>query len=148
MCVVGIFNFGIAVGYWFCIYLLRRIYSGFGFLLGHSHPPTYTLSPTHPHSEGVTLTRIASHWNVGRWWVVLVGQRLEILPKKWLDFGDPSKSNNIVPFDFVHNPAWALHTSAATPPPLLFTVASMTNFVGRIVLTYFIDRHKHKLLKH
>ena len=59
--VCSFFNFGIAVGYCFCIYLLRRIYSCFAFLLGHSHPPTYTLSPTHPHSEGVTLTRIASH---------------------------------------------------------------------------------------
>ena len=52
----------------------------------------------------------------------------------------------MLPFDFVQNPVWELHISAATPPSLLFSVGSMTNLVGRNILS-FVDRHKHKLLK-
>ena len=52
----------------------------------------------------------------------------------------------MLPFDFVNNPLWNLHTSAATPP-LLFSVASTTNLVGHNMFTSFVDRHKNKLLK-
>ena len=36
----------------------------------------------------------------------------------------------MLPFDFVRNLVWDLHTAAAMPPPLLFSVASTTNLVG------------------
>ena len=49
----------------------------------------------------------------------------------------------MLPFDLVHNPVWELHTSAATPPSLLFSVASTTNLVGHNVFTSFVDRHKN-----
>ena len=35
----------------------------------------------------------------------------------------------------VHNRVWELHTSAATPPSLLFSVASTTNLVGHVLGT-------------
>ena len=46
-----------------------------------------------------------------------------------------------------HKPAWKLNTSAATPPSLLFSVASTTNLVGLNIFPSFADRHKNKLLK-
>ena len=51
-------------------------------------------------------------------------------------------------FYFVHNPVWELHIWAATPPSLLFSLASMTNLVGHNILNSFVDSHKkHKLRK-
>ena len=49
----------------------------------------------------------------------------------------------MLPFDFVHNPVWELHISAATPPSFLFSVVSMTNLVGHNIFTSFVDRHKN-----
>ena len=42
-----------------------------------------------------------------------------------------------------HKPVRELHTSAATPPALLFSVASTTNLVGHNIFTSFVDRHKY-----
>ena len=42
---------------------------------------------------------------------------------------EKNNNNNMLPFDFVHNPVWELHT-AATTPPFLFCVVSTTNLVG------------------
>ena len=41
-----------------------------------------------------------------------------------------------------HTPVWELHTSAATPPSLLFSVVSTTNLVRHNIFTSFVDRHK------
>ena len=41
----------------------------------------------------------------------------------------------------VHNPVWDLHTSAATPPSSLFSVASMTNLVGHVLGTSISLKH-------
>ena len=49
----------------------------------------------------------------------------------------------MLPYDFVHNPALELHTSAATPPSMLFSVASTTNLVGHNLFTSFVDHHKN-----
>ena len=49
----------------------------------------------------------------------------------------------MLPFGFVHNPAWELQISAATPLSLLFSDTSMTNFVGHNIFTFFVDRHKN-----
>ena len=48
------------------------------------HFVTHTRRPilTHPLCKGFSLTRIASHWNVGGWSVALVEQRSEIPPAK------------------------------------------------------------------
>ena len=59
-CIDYFFHFGMLI-----IFLAHVIYSGVLFL--------FTWWPTHPPCKGFTLTRIASHWNVGRWWVVLLG---------------------------------------------------------------------------
>ena len=67
---------------------------------------------------------------------------MEFPLQKGLHFGDAGKNNNMLPFDLVHNPFWELHTSATTPP-LLFSDASTTNFVGHKMLTSFVDRHKN-----
>ena len=48
----------------------------------------------------------------------------------------------MLPFDFVQNPVWELHTSAATHP-FLFSVVSTTNLVGHNIFTSFVDRHKN-----
>ena len=40
-----------------------------------------------------------------------------------------------------HKRVWELHTSAATPPSLLFSVASTTNLVGHNMFAF--DRHKN-----
>ena len=76
----------------FCTYLLfTRGY--FFFLVTHTHLPI----PTHSLCKGFALTRIASHWNVGGWWVVLVGRRSEIPPTKVTSFWWPTgKSNNML----------------------------------------------------
>ena len=50
---------------------------------------------------------------------------------------------NILPFEVVYNPVWELHTSAAPPPSLLFSVASTTNPVGHNIFTTFVDRQKN-----
>ena len=42
-----------------------------------------------------------------------------------------------------HKPVWELHTSAATPPSLLFSVASTKNLVGQNTFTFVVDRHKN-----
>ena len=125
----------------FCTHLLFS--PGYCFFsLGGPRPPTYTHPPTL--QRFFALTRIAWRWSIGGWWVVLVGRRSEIPPTnwKWLHFGYPGKSTNLLPFDFVHNPVWELHTSAATPPSLLFSVASTTNLVGHNIFASFVDRHK------
>ena len=49
----------------------------------------------------------------------------------------------MLPFDFVHNPVWKLHTSAATPLSFLFSVVSTTNVVGHNIFTCFVDRHEN-----
>ena len=61
----------------------------------------------------------------------------------------------MLPFDFFHNrvcelhilffvknPVWELHILAATPQSLLCSVVSMTNLVGHIIFTSFVDSHK------
>ena len=42
-----------------------------------------------------------------------------------------------------HKRVWELHTSAATPPSLLFSVASTANLVGHNMFTSFVDRYKN-----
>ena len=49
----------------------------------------------------------------------------------------------MLPFEFVHNSVWKLHSSAATPPSFLFFVVSTTNLVGHNIFTSFVDRHKN-----
>ena len=115
-------------------YLLRGIF----FSLSDAHPPTHTYPPT---LQGFCW-RASLHTEmlVGGGWCWLDDiQRFSL--QKWLHFGDSRKSNDMLPFDFVHNPVWEIHTSAGIPPSLLLPVAWTTNLVGHNI-TSFVDRHK------
>ena len=74
MC-VDFFSFEIVVFFAHTCYLLRGIYFD---LVTHTQRP---IPPTR-FARVFALTRIASHRNIGGWWVVLVGQRSEIPPTK------------------------------------------------------------------
>ena len=108
--------------------------------------PTDLYPPTH--FARVLSWRASPHTEMlvgGEWcWLDNV-QRFPL--RKWLHFGDSGKSNNVLPFDFVHNPVWELHTLAAMPPSLLFSVASTTNLVRHNIFTCFVDSHKTQTLK-
>ena len=131
------FSFGVAD--FFCTYLLLVFTPEYCFFTW-SHPPTYTHPPT---LQGFCAD--AHRFTLKCWWVVGgVG---------WITFRDspyesdsilvtPGKSKNTLSFDFVHNPVWELHTSAATPPSLMLSVASTTNLIGHNIFTSFVDRHK------
>ena len=135
-CVI-IFSFGIVAHYLFCTYLLLPRFF-FLHLVTHTHRPTPT------HFARVLRWRASLHAEmlVGGGWCWLDDvQRFPL--RNWIHFGDPGTRNNTLHFDFVHKPVWELHTSAATPPSLLFSVASTTNLVGHNVFTSFVDRHKN-----
>ena len=64
------------------IFFAHVISSYFCLVVTHTHRPI----PTHPLGEGFALTHIASHWNVGGWWVVLGGRHSEIPTTKVTSF--------------------------------------------------------------
>ena len=122
-------------------YLLRLFF----FYLGtHNHRPILTSWYPRTHFARVFRWHASLHIEmlVGGGWCWLDNvQRCPL--RKWLHFGNPGKSNTVLPFDFVLNPVWELHISAATRTSLLFSVASTTNLVGHDVFTSFVDLHKN-----
>ena len=137
MCLVVFFPLRIVVDVFLCTYLS---FSPFFFLLGGPHPPTYTHPPI---LQGFSADM--HRFTLKCWWVVggVGWTTFRDSLQKWFILVTQGKSNNMLPFDFVHNPVWELHTSAGTPPSLLCSVASTTNFVWHNIFTSFVDRHKN-----
>ena len=137
-CVLIIFSFGIVFNYFICTsYLLRGT-----FFFTRWPTPTDLYPPTHFARILRWCASLHTEILVGGGWCWLDDvQRFPV--RKWIHFGDPGKSNNMLPFDFVHNLVWELHISAATPPSWQFSVASITNPVGHNIFTSFVDRHKN-----
>ena len=101
------FSFGIVVDYFLCTSLLFT--PGY-FVFTWWPAPTDLYPRTHFTRFLRWCASIHTETLVGGGWCWLDNvQRFSL--RKWFHFGDPGKSNNILPLDFVHNPVWELPTS-------------------------------------